>query len=142
MNKLNLFLIVLATALAFSACQNPEKILPTNEGTWEATTGIYNEFRDDVPTVVDSTLSFNGTVSYQFNEDGTGVYTENNVNTDFTWLYDKKAETLTLTIDVFPRVYDVVKISKNEMTLYYEFDASFFGTITKSEFTIDLIKTS
>ncbi|MFK7920321.1 MAG: lipocalin family protein [Bacteroidia bacterium] len=141
MNKLNVLLIVFATALAFTACQNPEKILPSNEGTWLASSGTYNEFRDDVPTVTDSTLSFTD-VSYQFNEDGTGSHTENNVTTDFDWVYDKDTEQLTITEDVFPQVFDVLKISKNEMTLYYEFDSSFFGTITKYEYTINLTKTN
>jgi len=141
MNRLNLLIILFATALTFTACQNAEKILPSNEGTWTATTGIYNEFRDDVPTVTDSTLTFTD-VSYKFNQDGTGSHTENNVTTDFDWIYDKGAEQLTITEDVFPQVFDVLKISKNDMTLYYELDASFFGTITRYEFTINLTKTN
>ncbi|MEL7533711.1 MAG: hypothetical protein AAFN10_20530, partial [Bacteroidota bacterium] len=131
MQKLNVLLIVFLAALAFSACQNPEKILPSNEGTWFATTGIYNEFQDDVPTVTDSTLVFEA-VSYQFNEDGTGVYTEDSTETTFDWVYDKDTEQLTITEDVFPQVFEVLAISKNEMTLFYEFDFSFFGTITRS----------
>lgn len=142
MNRLNLLLIVLATALAFTACQNPEKILPSNEGTWLASSGTYNEFQDDVPTVTDSILTFNEVVSYQFNEDGTGIHTENAVETDFDWVYDKGTEQLTITEDVFPTVFDVLKFNKNEMTIFYEFDASFFGTITRYEYTLNLIKTN
>lgn len=140
MNKLNVLVVFFTAALAFTACQNPEKILPSNEGTWEAVTITISEFEDGVATVTDSVVTYNGNLTYQFNEDGTGVYTEDSDTENFTWLYDSDNEKLTISDGLFPLIFDVVEISKDEMELFVSFEIDLFGTVSRTDQTLILRK--
>lgn len=130
-----------AAVIALASCKNFEKILPSNEGTWNAVTGTFNVFEDGTQTVTDSMLNYTaGTLVYQFNEDGTGTYTEDGVVDSLTWSFNADMEQLTTTIDGFPFVMDVVECTKTTMTLFYELELELFGTTIKTEVTLDLEK--
>lgn len=140
MNKINFLAIVFAAALGLTACQNVEKILPSNEGTWEAVSITISEFEDGVATVTDSVVTYNGNLTYKFNDDGTGVYTEDNDTEEFTWLYDSDNEKLTITEGSIPAIFDVIEISKDEMQLFFTFEIEFFGTTFRTDQTLLLRK--
>ncbi|MEL6589167.1 MAG: hypothetical protein AAFQ68_03765 [Bacteroidota bacterium] len=140
MKKFNFLVLFFVAALAFTACQNPEKIIPSNEGTWEAVSITISEFEDGVATVTDSVVTYNGNLTYQFNEDGTGVYTEDNETENFTWLYDSDNEKLTISDGLFPLIFDVVEISKDEMELFVTFELEFLGTVSRTDQTLILRK--
>jgi hypothetical protein len=140
MKKLNLLFVVVVALVAFTACANLEKILPQNTGTWTATTGAISVFEDGVAITSDSTVNFNGSVTYLFNEDGTGVYTEDGNSEDFNWTYNDEAEQLTIETDGLPVVYDVLEFSKDEMTLFFSFEIDFFGIKLRTDTTFDMEK--
>ncbi len=141
MKNLSVFFSVLVTVLAIASCTSLEKILPQNTGTWSATSGNFNVYEDNVAVVSDSVVNYNdGAVSYQFNEDGTGVYTEDGQSTDFNWTSDEEMEQITMEIDGFPIVYDVLDYSKSAMTLFYSFEIEFFGIKIRTDSSIDLEK--
>ena len=87
--------VAIAAILALSSCQNLERILPKNTGTWTAVSGTVNVFEGGTAVTSDSTIAYgSGELVFQFNEDGSGTYTEDGEDTDFTWTYNAELEQL------------------------------------------------
>ena len=135
--KRNAILGLLAAVLVLAACQNLEKILPANTGTWNAVSGSVSIIEDGTVLVSDSTVSVSGT-SFQFNEDGTGSYTEDGQTSTFTWSYDADSEQITTTESGESITYDVLDYTKNTMTIFFPFEIDFLGLILRTETTLNL----
>ncbi len=135
--NLNVFFVALLAIAALSSCMNLEKILPKNTGTWEVVTDRTATYEDET-LVSDSTTTYSGEVTYQFNEDGSGVFTEDGQTTNFTWSHNEEAEQLTITEDGLAIVLDVLSYTRDTMTLFYTFDFDFFGVVFKTETTLNL----
>ncbi|RMG72463.1 MAG: hypothetical protein D6722_05375 [Bacteroidetes bacterium] len=141
MKKINLIFSLLAFAFVLSACVNLEKVLPQNTGTWKAVSGKTSTFEDGVAVVTDSTYTITEEITFQFNEDGTGVYTEDGQDTDFEWSYNAEDEKLSMTMDGITIVYDVLEFTRNTMTIFTSFEFEFFGINIKTDSSLDLEKT-
>ncbi len=90
----NLLAITLSLTLFFSACSKaPNKILPKKDGLWTAT-------YTSIETVGGASSTQTGAWSITFSE-GTGVATELGFSLPFTWSYDKKNKTITITFTGF-----------------------------------------
>ncbi|MEL7532556.1 MAG: hypothetical protein AAFN10_14660, partial [Bacteroidota bacterium] len=133
----NVLLAFLAAVLVLTACQNLEKILPKNTGTWNAVSGSVTVLEDGVAITTDSTVSVTG-VTYQFNDDGSGEYTEDGQTSSFTWSYDEENEQITTTESGTSITYDVLDYTNKTMTLFFPFEIDFFGIMLRTESTINL----
>lgn len=135
--KRNALLGFLAAILVLTACTNLEKILPANTGTWNAVSGSVTILEDGTPVTSDSSIT-NIDVTYQFNEDGSGSYTEDGQTTNFTWTYDAEAEQITTDDSGLAITYDVLDYTRNTMTLFFPFEIEFLGITIRTESTLNL----
>lgn len=86
----NLLAITFSLSIILSACSKaPDKVLPKKDGLWTAT-------YTSIETVGGASSTQTGAWSITFSE-GTGVATELGFSLPFTWSYDKKNKTITIT---------------------------------------------
>ena len=85
-----LLAVTFSLAILLSACSKaPNKILPKKDGLWSAT-------YTSTETVGGASSTQTGAWSITFSE-GTGVASELGFSAPFTWSYDKKNKTITIT---------------------------------------------
>lgn len=128
MKTFKVFFLFLAAVLVLSSCQDLEKILPKDNGSWKLVQETISEFEDGVATVTDSVVTYSNPTVWKFNEDGTGSYTEDGVTEAFAWTYDADAETLNIDVDGIVLDFDVLEWTKDNMKLFFELEFDFLGT--------------
>lgn len=125
-----LFFMAAIVCLVASCAKNPAKLLMKKDGTWTAT----------AITTIPGFGTFTDISEITFN-DGTGTTKDLSTGdiTSFTWEYDKKNETITMTqtdgTDVYVTVHKVSEVKKDSETWTFANGTENGVIITTSDFT-------
>ncbi|MFK7926493.1 MAG: hypothetical protein AB8H47_31380 [Bacteroidia bacterium] len=140
MKTINVLFLFLATALVLSSCQNLEKVLLKNDGSWNLVQSTENQYEDGVAVLTDSVTTYANPTVWKFNEDGTGAFTEDGVTDAYNWTYDEDAEVLSIEVDGIVLDFDVLEWTKSDMKLLFELEFDLLGTMFLSETVYDFEK--
>lgn len=117
----NVLLLTLILSISFTACNRPDKKLPSKDGKWNYSA-----------VAAAAGLSNTETGTLTFTKDGKGTDTSGGSSDSFTWSYDKSGKKITLTYSGASKgtVYEVKEAkAKSEKWYYTETDGGVTYTL-------------
>lgn len=137
MKQILTFCIVALVAFSLTSCNNVEKILPKQDGKWAVSAEQHVEY--DLNGDLDTMYTDYNTGFYIFEDDGTGMYQDENGNDDGEFEWATTEDKIILSEGLFALTFDITESSKKSQRWAFILteDQSFGG---RQELYIDLEK--